>query len=314
MMGNIGNCLQKGAVRDRVKLNLYYAWSEALVFKYRKWMVSGMAALLLLTGCSGGGSGDDQPEVSADVSAAVSAVVSVQEPEKVAPEQPAASAPEGPADPMPEEPVELGWSWFDDAVMIGDSVSLKLKNHVTKTRQTDPEYFGQGQFLTSGSLGSGNALWEVSDKSVHPAYQGEKMLLEESIPLTGAKKVYMMLGTNDIAVYGIEGAVENYGALLDKIAAAVPDAEFYIQSATPICEGAEVGALTNENLEAYNLKLAEMCQSRGVRFVDVASVMRDENGYLPRNYCSDPDGMGIHLTDEGCLVWLEYLLADAAAQ
>ena len=56
-----------------------------------------------------------------------------------------------------------------------------------------PEYFGEGQFLTSGSLGSGNALWEVSDKSVHPAFQGEKMLLEESVPLTGAKKIYMML-------------------------------------------------------------------------------------------------------------------------
>jgi len=284
-----------------------------LMVKYRTLLVSALAAVMLLAGCSGGAGGSAQPESSGELSEPASAVVSVAEPEISAPEEPAASAPEEPAISVPEEPVELGWSWFDDAVMIGDSVSLKLKNHVTKARQTDPGYFGQGQFLTSGSLGSANALWEVSDKSVHPAYQGEKMLLEQSIPLTGAKKVYMMLGINDIAVYGIDGAIENYKTLLDKIETAAPGVEFYIQSATPICEGGEKGALNNANLEEYNRKLEEMCQARGVRFVDVASVMRDESGYLPRNYCSDPDGMGIHLTDEGCQVWLDFLLEDAAA-
>jgi hypothetical protein len=69
--------------------------------------------------------------------------------------------------------------------------------------------------------------------------------------------------------------------------------------------------LTNENLEKYNLLLLEMCEEREIRFVDVASVMRDENGFLPRNYCSDPDGMGIHLMDEACQLWLGYLMEDA---
>ena len=94
--------------------------------------------------------------------------------------------------------------------------------------------------------------------------------------------------------------------------AAAPEVEFYIQSATPICEGAERGALTNENLKVYNQMLVEMCQELGLRFVDVASVLRDENGYLPREYCSDPDGMGIHLTDLACQLWLGYLMEDAA--
>lgn len=270
---------------------------------YAKMFAAAILSAAVLVGCSddtAAGSGGDVSPVSDE--GQVSAAVSVEVPEEVVSVQ----------EPDGEQSVD--WSWFDDAVMVGDSVSLKLKNHVTQQRQTQPDYFGEGQFLTSGSLGSGNALWEVSDKSVHPTYQGEKMLLEQSIPLTGKTKVYMMLGINDIAVYGIEGAVENYAALLDKISRQAENVEFYIQSATPICEGAEVGALTNANLELYNQKLEEMCQARGVRFVDVASVMRDENGYLPRNYCSDPDGMGIHLTDEGCYVWLDYLMQDAAAQ
>ena len=286
--------------------------------KYRTLLTLTVLSALLLSGCGG----QAQPEQSAHP--AVSAAASVPAPSE------SVSAPEvsEPEEVLPAEPIitvtvdktaeelmalpETGeWSWFDDAVFIGDSVTLKLKNFVSKQRQTVPEYFGGGQFLTSGSLGTGNALWEVSSKSVHPAFQGEKMLLEESIPLTGAKKIYMMLGINDIAVYGLEGSIENYKLLMDRILEVVPDAQFYIQSATPIVEGAEKGGLTNENLEKYNLLLLEMCEEREIRFVDVASVMRDENGFLPRNYCSDPDGMGIHLMDEACQLWLGYLMEDA---
>lgn len=235
---------------------------------------------------------------------------SVQPPDVSRPDV-SAAAPAGSQPVEPVKPVDpsapADWSWFDDAVIIGDSVSLKLKNFVVKERKTDPDYFGKAQFLTSGSLGSGNSLWEVSDKSVHPSFQGTKMRLEESVPKTGAKKIYIMLGTNDVAVYGTEGSVKNMETLIDLIAANVPDAQFFIQSATPICEGAEKKSLNNAALVEYNKALSEMCQRRGFQFVDVASAMRDERGFLPREYCSDPDGMGIHLTDAGCRIWLDYL-------
>ena len=284
--------------------------------KYRSLMAVTVLSAMLLSGC-GKTDQTSQPDLSEPSVSAVGAVSTVEEP---AASQPVEVVPPEPVvtvtvNKTAEELIALSeqgnWSHFEDAVFIGDSVTLKLKNFVTKQRQSVPEYFGTGQFLTSGSLGSGNALWEVSGKSVHPAYQGEKMLLEESIPLTGAKKIYMMLGINDIAVYGLEGAVENYKLLMDRILETVPDAQFYIQSATPIVEGAETGGLTNENLERYNLLLKEMCEERKLRFVDVASVMKDENGYLIRDYCSDPDGMGIHLMDDACKLWLGYLLEDA---
>lgn len=278
--------------------------------KYLSSAAAGLLAAMLLVGCQHGPSSDPgQPVGLNGAEVSVSAASASQaEPEIVTGTvEVNASA---------QELIALSetgeWSWFDDAVMIGDSVSLKLKNFVVKQRQSDPDYFGGGQFLTSGSLGSGNALWDVDDKSVHPSFQGEKMRLEESVPLTGAKKVYLMLGINDIAVYGLEGAVENYQTLLDNIQAAAPGVQFFIQSATPICNGAEKGALTNVNLEQYNALLRDMCTQRGIAFVDVASVLRDADGFLPREYCSDPDDMGIHLTDVACQLWLGYLLEDAA--
>lgn len=202
---------------------------------------------------------------------------------------------------------QAAWSWFDDAVFIGDSVSLKLNYYVTKQRRSDSGYMGTAQFLTSGSLGSGNALWEVSSQSVHPTYQGKKMKLEESVPLTGAKKVYIMLGMNDVGMYGPEKSAANLETLLDKIQAKAPGVTFYVQSATPMYKGAEKKALNNTTLTEYNRLVKELCIRRGWHYVDVASVLQDGEGYLPAAYCSDPQGMGIHFTDTACQVWINYL-------
>ena len=173
---------------------------------------------------------------------------------------------------------------------------------------------GNAQFLTSGSLGSANALWAVSRESVHPTYQGTKMLLEDSVPKTGAKKIYIMLGMNDVGMYGVDDSVKNMHTLLQRIKSAVPEAEFYVQSATPMVQGAELKSLNNKSLASYDDQLNSLCQENGYHFVDVASVMRDENGFLPREYCSDPDDMGIHFTDKACQIWINYLCEDAAAR
>lgn len=212
------------------------------------------------------------------------------------------------------QPPQDEWGWFDDAVFVGDSVSLKLTGYVTKMRQSDPDYLGKAQFLTAGSLGSGNALWEVSDKSVHPLYQGTKMRLEDSVHACGAKKLYILLGMNDVGMYGVDGSVENMQTLLGLIKEKTPDLGIYVQSATPIHKGNEKKVLNNANLRLYNEKLKEMCDRNGYYYVDIASVLTDEEGYLPSAYCSDASGMGMHFTDEACRIWVDYLKQDAAAR
>ncbi|HZW49494.1 MAG TPA: GDSL-type esterase/lipase family protein [Bacillota bacterium] len=202
--------------------------------------------------------------------------------------------------------------YFDDVVMIGDSVTLKLYYYLLERWNVDPAYLGGIQFLTAGSLGSGNALWAVSEESVHPVFEGEKMLLEDSVALCGAKKVYLMLGTNDVGLYGVEEAITNYNTLLDRIQTKSPDVKFYIQSALPMLRSAQLQDLNNPTLAAYNEALYAMVMERGDYFVDVASVMQTSDGCLPYQYCSDPDGLGIHLTDIACDQWISYLRSHTA--
>jgi lysophospholipase L1-like esterase len=259
---------------------------------------AGMAGLLL-AGCVSGGEAVQTPPPTPSVTA----TQAVQSPTPSATQAVTAAPGAVPESAAVED------SYFDDAVFIGDSVSLKLKNYVVKKRASDPGFLGKAQFLVSGSLGSGNALWEVSDKSVHPTINGQKLPLEESVALTGAKKVYIMLGINDVVPYGIDGSVDNMETVIEKIRAKSPGIMVYVQSATPITRGGEKVKLTNKTLNAYNARLAELCKDRGYYYIDVAAALKDSAGYLPDAYSSDNY---VHFTDEACEIWINYLRTHTA--
>lgn len=200
-------------------------------------------------------------------------------------------------------------SYFDDAVFIGDSVSLGLTYY-----EAANDRLGKAQFLTAGSLSATNALWSVSSSSVHPRYNGEKMKLEKSVPLTKAKKIYIMLGMNDISM-GVDYSLGNFETLCDNIHKAAPDAVFYVQSVTPKAnQGAKnfSSYLNNNNITLYNKKMSQLCREKGWYFINVAETMFDSAGFLKRSYCSDPDGMGMHFMPDGCAAWVDYLYRHTA--
>jgi len=218
-----------------------------------------------------------------------------------------------PVTPLPlglQESEPVGKKYFTDTVFIGDSITLKLQRYVTERRNAGEECLGRAKFLTAGSLGSGNALWKVDSESVHPSYQGEKMRIEKAVELMDAHKVYIMLGMNDVAYYGIEESVENMKTLIGLILESQPGADIFVQSVTPRI-AAMTSRPTNRMLFDYNLLMYNACVENGWSFVDVAYAMRDANGNLNDLYCSDPESMGMHFSDEGCEVWIDYLQTHA---
>lgn len=203
------------------------------------------------------------------------------------------------------ESSKVSANYFDNTAFVGDSVSLKLSYYAAATGS-----LGKAQFFTAGSLGCANALWEVSDESVHPSYQGTKMLVEDCIAASGADTLYIMLGMNDIGLYGIDDTINNYRTLVGRIKEKSPDIKIVVQSMTPMTETSTIlgNSLNNDNIKEYNRRLRILCAENGWSFVDVASVMYDAQGVsLNRNYCSDPDGLGVHFTEAGCEKWVEYL-------
>ncbi|MBR5774009.1 MAG: hypothetical protein IKY44_04070 [Clostridia bacterium] len=204
------------------------------------------------------------------------------------------------------EPVEP--TMFDDAVIIGDSVTLKLSYYVSNQKNKGEYPLGQAKFLCSGSLGYTNALWSLNHKdNVHPRYNGVKYRIPEGVAATGAKKAFIMLGMNDFMLYGFDGTIESAEKLIGEIVQNSPDIKIYVQSVTPILASCEGGSKTNANVRKLNTMLRAMCDEHGWTYLDVAGVMVDSYGALKPAYCGDPETMGIHFTDAACQAWVDYL-------
>ncbi len=282
--------------------------------KYKRIVAILAACLLLFSGCvSSDGKGESSESSTSSQSSESSQITSSsQQEDSQASESSESSAESSESNADSSEPSEptsgpVETSFYDDAVFIGDSVSLRLDMYC----QAHQGALGKAQFLTAGSLGSGNALEKVTSDSVHPYYQGEHMSVEDGVKASGAKKVFIMLGMNDVGLYGVEDSVKNMETLTERILEKNPDAEIYLQSMTPMLTGHERKVLNNENLDKYNAGLKELAKEKGYHFADVASVMKQEDGSLKPEYCSDPEGMGIHFTDAGAEAWIDYLLQNA---
>lgn len=193
-------------------------------------------------------------------------------------------------------------SFFDQAVFIGDSISMTLEAYCNASGA-----LGGAQFLCAGSMSPTNML---SGKILpeYPKGSGQKPAIEESVAATGAKVVYVMLGMDNIA-YGIEKATGDYLTILNNIQTANPGVQIVVQSVTPMSDASTSYSekLNNEQINAFNETMKEYCQTNRWYYVDVAEAFRDEEGFLKKEYCSDYSTMGMHFTYDGAKVWVQYL-------
>ena len=198
-------------------------------------------------------------------------------------------------------------SWFDDAVFVGDSVTLKLSYYA------DYGSLGNADFLCAGSLGYNNAQWGYDHPdNVHPVYNGIKYTVEDGVAMLQPKKIFIMLGMNDIGLYGVDGAVEGMKSLTAKIQQRCPDTVIYVQSVTPMLSYKQLSDLNNTTIAAFDQAIQPICQERGYIYLDVASAVNDGYGNLMEAYCSDATAMGLHFSDAGCEAWVNYLKSHVA--
>jgi len=135
-------------------------------------------------------------------------------------------------------------------------------------------------------------------------------LLDRLDPIVNGhpKKVFLMIGTNDLA-HGRtpEEVRESVRALLDRFERESPWTKIYVQSVLPINSRDIPDAHWNHwkksaEIVATNKLLAELCEGRkNVRYIDLYSVLADETGMLDKRYTND----GLHLLGDGYQAWKE---------
>lgn len=99
-----------------------------------------------------------------------------------------------------------------------------------------------------------------------------------------------------------------YTTLINAVKAKSPDTKIICCSLTPIASNYQYEDITNELIQKVNGWIAAAAESNSVKYLDMASGLVGDDGFLPQSY---QDGDGMHLNAEGMKAWMTYLRTHA---
>lgn len=137
----------------------------------------------------------------------------------------------------------------------------------------------------------------VVNRGVSGAITDEALANIESIAAGRPKKVFLMLGTNDLGTAGInttEHIIANVALMVDRLQTVSPTTELYIQSILP--SGKRDQALQ----QATNTALEALCMAKGVTYIDLWDDLK--------GVATNKDGLSydnLHLTANAYKIWCD---------
>ena len=143
----------------------------------------------------------------------------------------------------------------------------------------------------------------VVNRGVSGAITDEALANIEAIAAGKPKKVFLMLGTNDLGTAGIctpEHVLQNATLMVERLQAVTPATEIYIQSLLPSGHLGSGGTRTMEALKATNKALEALCTEKNITYIDLwdelLDVATNANGF---SYDK------LHLTANAYKVWCD---------
>ena len=192
--------------------------------------------------------------------------------------------------------------YFADTALVGDSISQILFQW-----ETMYDYLGEVLFLVRGGTGLNGVV--LNYKPVY--YKGREVRVEDALADAGCKKVFLMLGQNDLRYREIEDCMESWEILLASIREKNPGIEVHIQSVIPEWIHTLGSNANNEKIAEFNEKVKVFAAENDCRYVDIASYAVDHTGRMPSTYELD---RSIHMNYDGCYAWIQVLKAYAFLQ
>lgn len=187
-------------------------------------------------------------------------------------------------------------AYFEDAVFIGDSRTVGLYQYGNMTQAT---FYAE----------TGYNIYKFFDgKIVTVPDSGEKITVEEALMRNQYKKVYLMIGINEMGRGTLEGFMEEYTKVVKRIKELQPDAIIILEAIMKV--GKEKSdsddIFNNVNITKRNAAIAELADNESIFYFDMNPAVVDEDGNLNAEYSFD----GIHLKAQYVQIWKDYLYAN----
>lgn len=113
------------------------------------------------------------------------------------------------------------------------------------------------------------------------------------------KKIFLMIGVNDLLFVGSNSVLSNYKKIVEQIKLKSPTSKLYLQSVLPVNREVSRIPIANETILELNRGIQDIAKEAGLDYLDIHSLLKNEKGQLDEKYTSD----GIHLNGTAYLTW-----------
>ncbi|MBR1391085.1 MAG: acylhydrolase [Lachnospiraceae bacterium] len=197
---------------------------------------------------------------------------------------------------MPEEQsyefTEVTREYFDDALFIGDSRTVGLK-----------DYSGWDNATYYASVGL-----TIYDLFTEPVAErnGRKITIEQALSEEQFGKIYLMVGINEMGTGTIDTFMTAYEEAVQHLRELQPDALIFLEGIMYVKQSRSDRdqIFNNPAIQARNDRIAALANNRDIFYIDVNEVMLDETGNLNPEYTYDE----VHLLGKYYYVWTDFLL------
>lgn len=186
-------------------------------------------------------------------------------------------------------------SYFDDALFIGDSRTVGLRDYTDLSEHAD--------FYCETSL--------TIQKIMEEDFPGLGTV-EEALSNKEYGKIYIMLGINELGVGTTEDFIEKYSEVIDFLHETEPEAKIFIQGIMRVTgkKHNSDAIFNNNNINARNNAIATLADNEQIFYIDVNEVVCDEEGNLNTEYTYDQ----LHLLGMYNDLWKQFLLSHGVTQ
>ncbi len=198
------------------------------------------------------------------------------------------------------ETYDYGDYYVDSMVFVGDKTISAMKNAGVLKDGADTKQIWSGK--------DGDLPLDFNASSAHIVfpYTGSEISIPNATESTRPQYMIITLGINNGIRCSEEKFKEYYGKLIDSVKEASPDTRVILQSVFPVSKNYEKNnsGISNKKIEQANLWITELAESCGARYLNTASILKDQKGYLKQEYDS---GDGIILNKDGYNAVLDYI-------
>ena len=181
-------------------------------------------------------------------------------------------------------------SYFDDALFIGDSRTVGLRDYTDLSEHAD--------FYCETSL--------TIQKILTENFPGLGTI-EEALAGKAYGKIYIMLGINELGLGTTENFMEKYTEVVDFLCEKAPQARIFVQGIMRVTgkKHHSDAIFNNNNINARNNAIATLADNEQIFYIDVNEVVCDEEGHLNTEYTYDQ----LHLLGMYNDLWKQFLMS-----